>query len=73
MQLLGLDANGEKSGAKVSIATANVTIDETARNISKEASDNWNTVFASDDLASESLRSCAVKLVVETACGIIVE
>ena len=73
MQLLGLDANGEQGGAKVSVATANITIDETARDISKETSDNWNTVFTCDDLASESLRSCAVKLVVEAACGIIVE
>jgi len=73
LQLLGLDANREQGGAKVSVATANVTVDETARDISKETSDNWNTVFTSDDLAGESLRSCAVELVVETARGIIVE
>jgi hypothetical protein len=73
LQLLGLYTNGEQSGAEVSVATTNVTVDETTRDISKETSDNWNTVFTSDNLAGESLRSCAVELVVETACGIIVE
>lgn len=73
MQFLSLDAHGEKGGAKIGVATANVTVDETAGDISKESSDDRDAVLTSSNLAGKSLSSCTVESVVETACGVIVE
>lgn len=60
LQLLGLERDGAQRGAQVRVAAADVAVNQTAGNVTEEASDDGNAVAAGLELLSKDADGCAV-------------
>lgn len=69
LQLLGLEADGAESSAQVSVAAADIAINQTAWHITKEASDDRHLVSACAELLVEGFHCRLVKAGIEGVRG----